>query len=207
MLKAYVFAACVLLITAVAAPARAADVALTTDATKSQAYGAWKRFDVDDQHSRSSGVEWIDLTDSDDVFGTPLTFTFTIAEGTTGSLTVVDAGFAGDTYQITNFGNVIGATSAVAGATYPDVVDVGNDYLQALNTPSFSQYVFTFAPGDYRISGRLLQSVLDADSTPLNYTFGAVSLEIAPVPVPEPATYATLLAGLGFIGLLLRRRR
>ena len=206
MLKAYVFAVCALLITAVAAPARAADVALTTDATKRQSYGAWQRFDVDDQHSRSGGVEWLDVMDPDGSFYKPVTFTFTIAEGSIGSLTVVDAGFAGDTYQITNFGNVIGATSAVAGATYPDVVDVGDDFLQALNTPSFSQVVFTFAPGDYRISGRLLQSVLDADSTPLNYTFGAVSLEIAPVPVPEPATSAMLLAGLGCTGLLRRRR-
>ena len=54
--------------------------------------GQWTAFDVDELTALSGGVEWIDLTT-----GSPLSFDFTIAAGYRGVLTVVDAGFAGDT--------------------------------------------------------------------------------------------------------------
>ena len=89
------------------ASAQAAAVPLAAD-------GAWSAFNVNELDALSLGVEWIsnDNTLSPE-FGTPLFFDFTIAAGFTGTLTVVDAGFAGDAFVVTDHGVVLGSTSAV----------------------------------------------------------------------------------------------
>lgn len=204
MFKTRLVAAGALLAAAFAAPAHATVVALTTDATQ-PGYGAWSQFDVNDSDAQDASTGWIDDANSRSAgFGTPLWFTFTLGAGQVGTLTVVDAGFAGDTYQLTNLGNVFGSTSPVASATYPNVTDVGNNFDAALANPAFSQGVFTLGAGTYRLSGGLAQSVMAADASNLNASVGAVSLTVAAI--PEPSTYALLLAGLGVIGLLTRRR-
>lgn len=204
MFKTHFVAAGALLAAAFAAPAQATAVALTTDATQA-GYGAWMQFDVNDMDAQDFSTRWIDDANSSSAaFGSPLSFTFTLGAGQVGTLTVVDAGFAGDTYQITNLGNALGLTSAVASATYPNVTDVGSNFDAALANPAFSQGVYTLGAGSYAISGALLQSVKAADGSDLNASVGAVSLTVAPV--PEPSTYALLLAGFGVIGLLTRRR-
>jgi hypothetical protein len=54
---------------------------------------------------------------------------------------------------------------------------------------------FTLAPGSYYY-------LVSGDSAPGAYLIGSLA-----TPVPEPETYAMLLAGLGVAGFLARRRR
>ncbi|MEP6505311.1 MAG: PEP-CTERM sorting domain-containing protein [Betaproteobacteria bacterium] len=174
---------------ALAAPAHASTVALAAD-------GQWNEFDVDSFAAPSFGTGWIDNTD-----GSALSFTFTIAAGHTGTLTVVDAGFAGDTFTVTNFGSALGATAGVAPGSI--ATDPVFDFSAAYANPSFSNGVFTLGAGSYAISGSLLQSVFDDAGFPLDATIGAVRLSV----VPEASSAALLLAGLGALGLFARRRQ
>ncbi len=194
----------VTLTAALAAPAFATDVALPS-ATGESGYGAWTQFSVDEFSAQTFGVEWIDNANSlSPDFGSPLTFTFTIAPGSTASLTVVDGGFAGDTFRVTNLGSLLGSTSSVAQTRYDTAPDIGLDFEAALANSAFSRATFALDAGNYRISGALDQSVL-LDSTPLNATVGAVRLTVSAV--PEPSTVAMMLAGLGMVASLVRRRR
>ena len=189
---------------ALAAPAFATIVALPTTVGQS-GYGQWMQFNVNDIDSRSLGVEWIDNANSlSPDFGTPLSFTFTIAAGSLGTLTVVDGSLAGDTFHVTNFGGLLGNTSPVPVTSYASAPDVGYDFNAALADPAFSRGVFSLAAGSYRISGMLDQSVM-LGGAPLNSTVGALNLNVSAV--PEPATYALILAGLGMLVTLTRRGR
>ncbi len=186
------------LVATLALPAHAINVQLDAD-------GQWNAFKVSDLESLGGGVEWIDNNDtSTPLHGTPLSFVFEVAAGSVGTLTVVDASFAGDTFKLTNFGNDFGVTSAVAAGTYEDPVDAGVDVGAALLDPRFSSGAFTLAAGSYRIGGLLQQSVT-FDGAPLNSTLGGLRLIVAAV--PEPGSVALLFAGLGLMASVARRRR
>lgn len=192
MFPRHVLAASALAAAALSAPAHAADIALPAD-------GAWHPFAVDSFLAPpATSLSWID--DS----GAVLAFTFVVGAGAHATLTIVDAGFAGDVFSITNFGAAFGSTSSVPVGIYPASHDVGGDFGAALADASFSRGIFGLDPGAYRVSGRLTQSVL-FDGVPLDSTLGAVRLAIA-APVPEPESLALLLAGFGAIGLVARRR-
>lgn len=177
------------------APALAGDVALAAN-------GQWQEFSVDSFLAQDFGIGWVDANDA----YSPLAFTFTIGSGATGVLTVVDAGFAGDTFRVTNFGSEagFGATSAVPAAVYDPIAPSIADFDLALADASFSRSAFMLGAGTYRISGSLAQSVT-FDGSPLNATIGGIRLTTV-TPVPEPATSAMLVAGLGLLALLGRRR-
>ena len=166
------------------APAHAADVALEAD-------GAWRPFAIDALLAPPAmRLGWVDDA------GMPLTFSFAVGAGLSGTLTVVDAAIAGDTVAVTNFGSALGATSSVPAGSFEASTDIGLDYDAALADPSFSRGVFMLAPGSYRIGGSLLQSVT-LGGLPLDATAGALRLTFAPVAaIPEPETTAMLLAGL-----------
>jgi len=167
--------------------------------------GQWNSFNVSDIDSQTFGVEWIDNNDSlSPDFGSRLEFSFTIGAGFTGKLSVVDAGFAGDTFSVTNFGLALGSTSNVPAQTVDSAVDIGVDFDAALAHPSFSQGVFTLAAGDYRISGMLAQSV-SFDGVALNSTIGGLNLLVTAV--PEASTWGLMGAGLGLLAFVSRRRR
>lgn len=156
--------------------------------------GQWLEFSVDDIVSASGGTEWIDSIDN-----SALTFSFTISAPTV--LRVVDAGFAGDSFNVSVNGNLL-QTSSVAAVAYESNPAATTDFDAAWADSSYSRGSFLLtAPGSYTVTGSLLQSVSLAGA-PLNATLGAVML----APVPEPTTWALLLAGLGVIGFAARRR-
>ena len=195
MLDRHALSALALVAAAAAAPAHATDFALAAN-------GAWQPFSVDSLIANSFGTEWID-----DSNGSALIFTFTIGAGSIGSLTVVDGGFAGDTFKITNFAGVIGATSAVAPVVYDFNAPPPSslDFDANLASPYYSHGLFTLGAGTYRIGGYLDQSVLFSDGSRLDATAGAVRLTVSSV--PEPSVYAMLLSCLGVMGWLVRRQR
>ncbi len=183
---------------ALAAGAQATTVSLGAD-------GTWQAFNVSDLDSRTMGVEWIDNADSlSPDFGSALAFQFTVAAGYRARLTVVDAGFAGDTFSVFDHGASVGATSGVAMQDYDSAPDAGTDFDAALADPRFSRAVFTFGAGQHLVTGALAQSV-QFSGLPLNATVGAVRLEVSAV--PEPATWLSLLAGVAAVGATVRRRR
>ena len=168
----------------------------------------WQAFGVDSFSSLSSGTEWIDNNDSSATgFGSPLSFTFTIAAGFVGQLTVVDASMAGDTFNVFGNGQLLGTTSSVPVQVYGSAPDVGYDYDAALQSSAFSHGVFTLGAGSYSVTGALAQSLmLDdgmGDLSPLNATAGAVKLSVSAV--PEPSSLALVFAALGVTWLVSRR--
>jgi hypothetical protein len=158
--------------------------------------GQWTTFDVDSFSSASGGVEWIDLFDG----GAPISFDFSVPTGWRATLTVVDGGFAGDRFRVTDAGAVLGDTS-VPGSSYPD--SIGLDFDAALADPAYSSGLYTLGAGDHRIGGYLIASVA-VDGVALDATVGAVRLTVSPV--PEPATAMLLLAGFALIGAYVRLR-
>jgi hypothetical protein len=191
------------LLAGAATPAFATNVSLATSSGQA-GYGQWQRFDVSELDATSGGTEWIDDSNSLAAgFGSPLSFSFTIGAGQVGQLSVVDAGFAGDTFLLFNAGTPVGATGPVAATSIDTAAYLGEDFDAALANASFSHAVLTLGAGSYQISGRLDQSV-QAGGLPLNSTVGAVQLTVSAV--PEPATGLAMLAGLGLMGLRLRSR-
>jgi len=174
----------------IAAPAQATSVALAGD-------GRWNEFDIDAMLSPDGGNGWIDEAYAGD--DSALRFTFTIAAGSHGTLTIVDTGFAGDTFTVMNGATILGTTSRVPAGTSAGALVFDAD--DALANPAYSRGVFTLSAGTYSIGGTLLQSV-DGD---LDATLGAVRLAV--VSVPEPTDGALMLAGLAGLVALARRRR
>jgi hypothetical protein len=140
---------------------------------------AW--FDIDGQHSDT------------------VSFDFTTA--TNAWLTVVDAGFTGDTFQVFDGSTLLGTTSAPGAANYPDLTF---DFDAALANASFSRGVYLLSAGTHHITGWLAQSALDDTGAPINATFAGVRLEAAPL--PEPSSWALAIAGLAFVVYVARRR-
>jgi hypothetical protein len=156
----------------------------------------WNTFDIDSSSATSGGVEWIDIAS-----GAALNFTFTIANGFYGKLTVADAGFAGDSFKVYNGTHLIGSTSAPTDS-YP--TSIGLDFDAALANPIYSRGAFNLSAGSYSINGKLDRSAL-LGGVAYDATVGGLKLEVSPV--PEPATAASLLAGLGLLAFGLRRRQ
>lgn len=175
--------------------AHAADVALSGDS-------AWHAFTVDSLLAPASppvlNLGWIDDA------GNPLRFTFSIGSGFVGTLTVLDTGYAGDAFRVTNFGGLLGLTSPVPVQSFNPAAVAVEDFAVSLADAHFSRATFALGAGGYSIGGSLEQSLL-FDGVALNATSGGVRLAIAPV--PEPSSIALLLAGFGAVGAIVRRRR
>lgn len=148
--------------------------------------GSWTEFSVDAFATPDFG--WVDAE------GTPLTFEFTIAAGQVGTLTVVDTGFSGDRFQVYNHGTLLGSTSVAAYGDVDGAITFDAD--EALAN-GFSRGTFTLGAGTHAIRGLLFASATDT-------TIGGIKLTVSPV--PEPASYALLMIGLGLLLRTLRRR-
>lgn len=156
--------------------------------------GSWAVFDVDNSVPFGFGTPyWIDIAD-----GSDLSFAFTVPVGLTGALTVVDAGFAGDRFEVFANAASLGSTS-VAINSYP--TSIGLDFDAALADSNYSRAVFTLAAGDYLITGRMSLSALDDLGAPIDASVGGLNVML----VPEPATYLMLLTGLGLLTITRRR--
>jgi hypothetical protein len=176
----------------IAIPAEATTINLAGD-------GTWMPFAVDDQIPPLFGSSWIDTETLSPGFGSELDFTFLIAAGQIGTLTVVDAGFAGDTFLVTNGGAPLGPTTAVPARDLDDLLPppfAGLDFDLAFANPAFSHGVFQLGPGTYHVGGSLVQSVTAAGIA-LNSTAGAIKLQIAAV--PEPSFLTLTIAGLAVL--------
>lgn len=166
----------------------------TAHAVVLAADGQWAGFTVDGNLPPYSLV-WVDDN------AAAVHFTFDVAVGFQARLTVVDAGFSGDRFSVSNHGVVLGSTSVPVAGDPAGAIEF--DYDNALADANFSRGTFMLGAGSHDITGLLSQSLATADG-PLDATIGAVRLDISPV--PEPATLATLLAGLSLLTVWLRRR-
>ena len=169
--------------------------------------GQWQAFGVDSFSAVSGGTEWIDNDYTNAAgYGTALDFTFTIAAGFAGQLTVVDASMAGDVFNVFNHGSLLGTTSGVPVQLYGSAPDIGDDHDAALLNSAFSRGVFTLGAGSYSISGALAQSLMLDDGagglSPLNATSGAIKLSVSAVPEPSTLVFAVL----GLTWLVASRR-
>ncbi|HWK51772.1 MAG TPA: hypothetical protein VNR40_17890, partial [Steroidobacter sp.] len=131
----------------------------------------WHAFDVDELLSASGGLDWISIED-----GSTLSFTFTTVTDTL--LTIVDAGFAGDRFNVFNNGVLLGQTSVPV----QTASSVGLNFDAALATGNYSFATYLLSAGTHTITGTLSQSWLDEYGMPLNATVGA--LRVSPVPLP-----------------------
>lgn len=174
----------------VALPSHAKDIGLIAG------FG-WNTFDVD-RNAVGTSV-WADIANNS---FEKLFFTFTVDTGFTASLTVLDGAFAGNTFAVFNGSTLLGNTSAVA-VVDQAAASFSSSYDSALLDAAYSRGVFAFGAGTYRINGELLQAGLDT-GVPVFATEAALSLTVSPV--PEPSSFATLLAGLLMAAFVLRRK-
>jgi hypothetical protein len=142
--------------------------------------GSWTEFDFD-----AVGSSLYDLASLD------TSFTFTLSQASI--LRVVDGGFSGDQFSIFANGSALGLTSApVAQGALEDPVF---DAAAAWSDTRFSHGSWNLAAGSYTITGTAAISPFDAG-------IGYMSITA----VPEADSYAMLLAGLGLMGVIARRR-
>jgi hypothetical protein len=180
-------------VASLALPAHAKDISLI-------AGSGWQTFDVDRDAVGSS--VWADIANNS---FEKLFFTFTVANGFTANLTVLDGAFAGNTFAVFDGDTLLGNTNSVT-TVDQDTATFASSYDAALLDSAYSRGVFTLGSGAHRINGALLQAGL-ASGTPVFATEGAVKLTLQAVTaVPEPSTYATLLAGLLMSAFVLRRK-
>jgi hypothetical protein len=172
---------------AVSLGAHAASVAVTQ-------FDQWYQFDVDAGLAASGTPVWIDNSN-----GSALSFTFTVGDRTV--LSVVDAGFAGDTFNLFLNGGGAIATSAVPVVAYESNPSLEFDFDAAFANPAYSSLQLVLDAGTYTLTGIVDQSVTLGGSA-LNATFGAVRLS-----VPEPGSLGmSLLAILLLFGSIARPR-
>lgn len=96
--------------------------------------------------------------------------------------------------------NVGGAQQA--GLTSRDTSYAGNYYGSAVAT----MVLTTSQIGQLNTSGLLNFTVTSATNTSFQLGNASLSLELAPPAVPEPATWAMMIAGFGVVGAAMRRQ-
>ena len=140
--------------------------------------GSWIEFDFD-----AAGTSLYDLNTLE------TSFTFTLSQSSI--LRVVDLGFSGDRFSISANGISLGLTSEPVAQDTETIFDIA----VALNDSRFSKGNWNLAAGNYTITGI-------ANDSPYGGGYGSISV----MAVPEPESWALLLAGLGIVGAIARRR-
>jgi len=133
---------------------------------------------------------------------------------TANGLTAMNNFYASTNNLGTFISNNNGAGTATSGGAYGAMLGTFNgpntwNYLTANGVASTFQYQRqTVAnPAVFQIGGvtTLLDNTFNALPTTFNFDFASGNLVMA-TPVPEPGTYAMLLAGLAAVGFMARRR-
>ncbi len=154
--------------------------------------GSWAGFTTDDlQGPFATPLVWLD-----EVSYNPISFDFTVPTGYVATLTVVDTGYSGETFKVTDNGNLLGQTGpAVDGFGGTSITN----FDAALANTNYSRASFTLSEGSHSISGSLASTF-----SGINASTGGHRVTLAPV--PEPATVFSLLAGLALLAAVARRR-
>jgi hypothetical protein len=126
--------------------------------------------------------------------------TFSVAAGQTGSFAVTDAFLYGDTYTVVLNGvDVFTTTLGVTATPFDNNLGPAASYAApAWNDPSYSKLLLTFGQGDYSF-------VITGDcggGCPAGFAY---RFDLASV--PEPASWALMLAGFGLVGATVRASR
>ena len=125
-------------------------------------------------------------------------------------------GFVDDTFEFTLGSNYLVASSAftlfgtVAPATYSIFTVGGDGLVGTVDDAGLYAWTFGATPAVHTVTlggGSYYYSVFGKALGPAAYAISSSITAVPPVPVPEPETYAMLLAGLGVVGFLARRRR
>ncbi len=141
-----------------------------------------------------------------------LTVNFTVAPGTWfGGGTpygLIDPSLSGsvDVDTTDTSGNSFSALNFVTGTktwTLADI-NIGSSYVQFDGFGNFGQFALILTSGNYVYTNNTV-ALFDGDSNLA--CNGCVSTSIGTGTVPEPASWAMLIAGFGMTGALLRRRR
>jgi len=142
-----------------------------------------------------SGTGWHDdVVNTADTASTNSDWTFTVASGTE-AFRVVDCCVVGDVYKLWSGGvggTLLATSTFYAGAPTSNPIG-GYEYLWL--DASYSKLEYLVGPGSYSftISGN------GAGGLP-------AGLGVQLAPVPEPETYALMVAGLAAVGFAARRR-
>jgi hypothetical protein len=141
--------------------------------------GSWAEFDFD-----QAGSAIYDMS-------TQLTsFSFTLTQNSV--LRVVDTGFSGDQFTINVGGQTFSTSTPVVQSDSEDpIFDASTNWSDA----RFSKGEWLLTAGSYTVTGKVTASPFDGG-------YGYMSVTA----VPEPESYAMLLAGLGLMAIVARRR-
>jgi hypothetical protein len=136
--------------------------------------------------------------DFQDINGTTIDFTFTLTQ--TDVLRVTDGYNDGDEFEVAIFNTATGFDVKPTSSGVFDGTNVLDCWSCAFFDPNYSSLYshaeFILGPGTYNVSGAVTYS-------PFGSGEGAIELGA----VPEPATWAMMLAGFGGLGLAMRRAR
>ncbi|MFN9771615.1 MAG: PEP-CTERM sorting domain-containing protein [Burkholderiales bacterium] len=204
---------------------------LASSWTATPAGGAWSGGFVDRTEDFAAGWKW---AHSGVIFGgikdrqvMSQTFTYNGTEQATGSLSWYDAGRPSwlnhswfglpNEYSVT-ITDTLGSTQLIG--TFTSEVAGGSEYNSANNFGderwsqgnkqawvSRSGQTFTLMPGQaYTLSFNSL-SPFNLDGSVQDRTTLLDDIALVTAPIPEPETYALMMAGLGVMGFMARRRR
>ncbi|MFZ2974069.1 MAG: PEP-CTERM sorting domain-containing protein [Ferribacterium limneticum] len=195
----------------------------TVTTTKSWDHQTWKNdylsIGVTSDGTNQSGGKWISLTGSvQSSIATSLSFNLSAS----GNFTAAQTPFGATAPLLASFYFGGALPTPLSANTYSDLEQLSYDtYSTSYSTMTFNLLAgvaqnfvaYVYAPTDVSVDTFQLSANTD------NYDFVSTSQSLVNIgpktligaqtlaPIPEPASYAMLLAGVGIIGLMARRRK